>query len=152
MKRLILWIISPYLVDKFNATVPYRTLQYGTIRTCGIWHLAMRFVLAAGPSRTVFVAQQSSRYLFRPQAPPITVGFYHNDTVSYRTLLSCSRYLADQIRTTSSNKRAILTGKKGYSHPESVSHSIFNRWKSNWDSACATSTSDSSSPRSLELP
>ena len=56
MKRLILRIISPYLVDKFNATVPYTTVQYGTgltIFTCGSSHLAMRFVLAAGPSRTI---------------------------------------------------------------------------------------------------
>ena len=47
-------MISPYLVDKFDATVPYATVQYGTgltVFTCGISHLGMRFVLAAGPSR-----------------------------------------------------------------------------------------------------
>ena len=55
MKCLILWIISPCLVDKFNATVRYGTVQYGTglitLFTCDISHLAMRFVMAAGPSR-----------------------------------------------------------------------------------------------------
>ena len=54
MKYLILGIISPYLVDKFNATVPHGIVQYGTgltIFTCGISHLATRFVFAACPSR-----------------------------------------------------------------------------------------------------
>ena len=56
IKCLILWIISPYLVDKFNdtRTVRYNTLRYRTGLTlfkCGISHLAMRFVLAAGPFR-----------------------------------------------------------------------------------------------------
>ena len=43
-----------YLFDKFNATVPYGTAQYGTgltIFTCGISNLDMSIVLAAGPSR-----------------------------------------------------------------------------------------------------
>ena len=44
------------MVDKFNATVPNATVQYGTgltIFTCDISHLAMRFVMAAGPYHAV---------------------------------------------------------------------------------------------------
>ena len=47
------FILSGWQIQRYR-TVRYSTVHYGTgltIFTCGIWHLAMRFVLAAGPSR-----------------------------------------------------------------------------------------------------
>ena len=72
-------------VDKFNDTIWYNTVQYGTVQygtivtwfTCGFSHLTMRFVLAAGPSRTVrydTVAYSTVRY----GMVPYRISFINN--------------------------------------------------------------------------
>jgi hypothetical protein len=80
-----IWHHSPYLIDSFNATV-----LYGTgfpLFTFSIWHLAMRFVLAAGPSRTLRYRTVRYREIERARALEIE----SNGAIAERTCGRCGR-------------------------------------------------------------
>ena len=85
--------LSPYVIDKFNTTVRYGVVSYGTgflLFTYIISHLAMRFVLAGGPFRLLLyrtVHNTVVHRLIRVKSLPIDLDGIKNVNKIFRTSL-----------------------------------------------------------------